>query len=67
MNTQPLPTAPVGWQYGVIMTSGRVWGCGSGEAGRVRQRMRLNYSTTAGPCLLPCRFERPLDETETTS
>lgn len=36
------PTAPKGWQYGV-RHHGRPWGCGTGEEGRIRARIRSRY------------------------
>lgn len=51
---------PDGWQYGVVIDrDGKpcVWGCGDGEGGRRRQRMRLRYQRVLGPCLLPLHRE----------
>lgn len=43
---------PEGWQYGVVMNDGSLWGCGGGKDGRIRQKMRMRYSTTKEACLI---------------
>lgn len=54
-----LPTPPDGWQYAVIRDDLQIWGCGDGEGGRIRQRMRLRYRNIVAPCLAPMRWENP--------
>jgi hypothetical protein len=50
------PQVPEGWQYGVVMDDGLVWGCGTGEEGFRRARMRLRYRNVVMPCMLPAKW-----------
>lgn len=56
-----LPEPPEGWQYAVIRDDLQIWGCGDGEDGRIRQRMRLKYRHIVAPCLAPLRWENTTD------
>lgn len=52
-------SAPAGWQHGVVMGDGRVWGCGEGDDGLTRQRMRLRYADVIAPCLIGPQLRTP--------